>query len=106
MERTERRQATIRETLDYATLTGLRTLLARNICQFSRNEHPDLHDSYAAMDEALGSFIEQFDEQREIDLGDASRATMHFLAEVEAADGRYDNGLECEFKEDNDNGNS
>jgi len=99
MGKFERRQATIRETLDYAMLTGLRTLLARNICQFSRNEHPDLHNSYATMDDALGSFIGQFDEQRDIDLGAASRATMHFLAEVEAADGKYDNGLECEFRE-------
>lgn len=99
MEKSERRQVTIRETLDYAMLTGLRTLLARNICQFSRNDHPDLHNAYATMDEALSSFIGQFDEQRDIDLGAASRATMHFLAEVESSDGRYDNGLECEFME-------
>lgn len=100
MEKSERRQATIRETLDYAMLTGLRTLLLRNICQFSRNEHPDLHNAYATMDEALGSFIGQFDEQVDIDLAAASRATVHFLAEVESADGKCDCGLECEFREE------
>ena len=80
-------------------LLQLRKLLSECVGGITPDK-TEIHNAAATLDNALLGLIGQICAQRYINIKVVSSAVEHFLAEIEEADGKYDCGIECEFREE------